>query len=579
MNEYQPLTADQRRQLAAQGCTAEDWSRIAVTGDFSTEHIAHVGFGGEVRIAGEVTLRNVGTIANCDIRHGARIEQTAIVETVGRSSFGCGTPVAVINEGGGREVPLFPALTAQIAYLIAIYRHRPEVAEQLARMVEREYTVPAASSMATIGENARIRACGILRNVCVGSDAVLEGVSSLANGTVCSYAGQRTYIGADVRLRDFIVCGNSIVDNGTTGERCFFGNGTHASALSLTDSLLFAGSHCENGELCSVLAGPYTISHHKSTLLIAGLFSFFNAGSGTNQSNHLLKSGPVHQGIHQRGCKYGSDAYMMLPALDGAFTTVIGRHKCHPDTSSFPFSLLIEQEGQSWLMPAANLAACGPKRDFAKWPARDRRDAHSADIIRFEAENPYLAERIARGLTLCEELQAKATGDTVIHQRLRIRTAMLRRGIRLYRMAYERQLGAMLAASATPDPRGAGSWTDLCGQYLPLAVVNDLLDAIATGTCASIHDVLNALREADTRYAHYAAGWAAARLAEQLGHAPSEEEIAAARTAGTAAAEKLDALAADDLHAESDLSMAVGYGLDAEDEAARIADFKTVRNL
>ncbi len=579
MNEYKPLSDDQRRQLIAQGCTADDWSRIAVTEDFSPARIANCSFGGDLLIAGEVTLRNVGTIANCDIRRGARIEQTAIVETVGRSSFGCGIPVAVINEGGGREVPLFPALTAQLAYLIAIYRHRPEVAEKLARMIEREYTVPAASSMGTIGENARIRACGILRNVCVGPDAVLEGVSSLANGTIHSFAGQRTYIGADVRLRDFIVCGNSIVDNGTTGERCFFGNGTHVSALSVTDSLLFAGSHCENGELCSVLAGPYTISHHKSTLLIAGLFSFFNAGSGTNQSNHLLKSGPFHQGIHQRGCKYGSDAYMMLPALDGAFTTVIGRHKCHPDTESFPFSLLVEQEGQSWLMPAANLAACGPKRDFAKWPARDRRDAHAGDIIRFEAENPYLAERIARGLALCEELQAKATGDLVIHQRLRIRTAMLRRGIRLYRMACERQLGALLALAAEPDPQGAGSWTDLCGQYLPLAAVNALLDAIADDTCNTIDGVLAALRQADAHYDSYAAGWAMARLGEQLGHAPSSDEIAAARQAGAEAAGKLDALAADDLHAESDLSMAVGYGLEAQDEAVREADFRTVRNL
>ena len=124
------------------------------------------------------------------------------------------------------------------------------------------------------------------------------------------------------------------------------------------------------------------------------MFSFFNAGSGTNQSNHLLKSGPVHQGIHQRGCKYGSDAYMMLPALDGAFTTVIGRHKSHPDTECFPFSLLIEQEGYSWLLPGSNLATAGAARDLAKWPQRDRRDRYAGDLINFEECNPYIAERI-----------------------------------------------------------------------------------------------------------------------------------------------------------------------------------------
>ena len=35
-------------------------------------------------------------------------------------------------------------------------------------------------------------------------------------------------------------------------------------------------------------AGPYTVSHHKSSLPIAGMFSFFNAGGGANQSNHPL---------------------------------------------------------------------------------------------------------------------------------------------------------------------------------------------------------------------------------------------------------------------------------------------------
>ena len=152
-----------------------------------------------------------------------------------------------------------------------------------------------------------------------------------------------------------------------------------------------------------------------------------------------------------------------------------------------------------------------------------------------------LAERIARGLALCEELQAKATGDVVIHQRLRIRTAMLRRGIRLYRLAYERQLGAMLAASKTPDPLGEGGWTDLCGLYMPVAVVNALLEAIADGSCASLEHVTAALRDADARYPHYAAGWALARLTEQLGHTPTPGEIETARAAGLAAAEQLDA--------------------------------------
>lgn len=353
MEDYRKLTADERGRLQAQGCTAEDWDSIEVTTDFTPDTVRGCGFRGTVRIGTGARLRNVGRLSGCDIGAGATVEDTSAVEATGRSSFGSGIPAAAVNEAGGREIPLFTGLTSQLAYIIAMYRHRPATVERLLGMAEREFALPAAASLCTVGPGARISSCGILRNVAIGPDAVVEGASFLSNGTVASHPGQRTYIGPGVKMRDFIVCGNSIIDNGTVAERCFFGNATRASALTATDSLFFAGSHCDNGEACSVLAGPYTISHHKSTLLIAGMFSFFNAGSGTNQSNHLLKSGPVHQGIHQRGCKYGSDAYMMLPALDGAFTTVIGRHKSHPDTECFPFSLLIEQEGYSWLLPAA----------------------------------------------------------------------------------------------------------------------------------------------------------------------------------------------------------------------------------
>ena len=53
------------------------------------------------------------------------------------------------------------------------------------------------------------------------------------------------------------------------------------------------------------------MTHHKSTLLIAGLFSFMNAGSGSNQSNHMYKLGPIHQGILERGAKTSSDSYIL----------------------------------------------------------------------------------------------------------------------------------------------------------------------------------------------------------------------------------------------------------------------------
>ena len=76
----------------------------------------------------------------------------------------------------------------------------------------------------------------------------------------------------------------------------------------------------ENGEACAIFAGPFTVSMHKSSLLIAGMYSFLNAGSGSNQSNHMYKLGPIHQGIVERGSKTTSDSYILWPARVGAFS-------------------------------------------------------------------------------------------------------------------------------------------------------------------------------------------------------------------------------------------------------------------
>ncbi|WP_418390879.1 DUF4954 family protein, partial [Alistipes communis] len=39
--------------------------------------------------------------------------------------------------------------------------------------------------------------------------------------------------------------------------------------------------------------------------------------------------------------KFASGAYIMSPALEGAFTMIMGHHSYHHDTSAFPYSYLI----------------------------------------------------------------------------------------------------------------------------------------------------------------------------------------------------------------------------------------------
>ena len=361
MDTYRALTPGEIAALEASGSTADDWSSIEVAEDFHPSQLRGARLGGRVRLASGVRIRNSG-VRNYDIGARTLVEEVVRLECRGESAFGNGTEVAVMNENGGRTVRIYSGLTAQIAYMAAVYRHRPALVAALDRMARRAADA-ARSAQGSIGRDCRITDCRLLRDVCIGYGATLEGVSVLSNGTV----GDFSRIGIDVKAYDFVTAEHALVDNGSLIERCFIGERCiFDRGYTASDSLFFANSHCENGEAVSIFAGPYTVSHHKSSLLIAGMFSFFNAGSGTNQSNHLFKCGAVHQAVHRRGCKFASGAYVMSPAIEGVYTMIMGRHTHHHDTSVFPFSYLLEQEGRSALLPGANLSSYGTVRDIEK---------------------------------------------------------------------------------------------------------------------------------------------------------------------------------------------------------------------
>jgi hypothetical protein len=140
---------------------------------------------------------------------------------------------------------------------------------------------------------------------------------------------------------------------------------------------------------------------HKSSLLIAGMFSFLNAGSGSNQSNHMYKLGPIHQGIVERGSKTTSDSYILWPARVGPFSLVMGRHYHHSDTSDMPFSYLIEHKDETYLIPGVNLRSVGTIRDAQKWPKRDKRkDPIQLDKINYNLLSPYTIGKMMKGVEI-----------------------------------------------------------------------------------------------------------------------------------------------------------------------------------
>ncbi len=575
MDTYRALTPGEIAALEASGSTADDWSSIEVAEDFHPSQLRGARLGGRVRLASGVRIRNSG-VRNYDIGAGTLVEEVVRLECRGESAFGNGTEVAVMNENGGRTVRIYSGLTAQIAYMAAVYRHRPALVAALDRMARRAADA-ARSAQGSIGRDCRITDCRLLRDVCIGHGATLEGVSVLSNGTV----GDFSRIGIDVKAYDFVTAEHALVDNGSLIERCFIGERCiFDRGYTASDSLFFANSHCENGEAASIFAGPYTVSHHKSSLLIAGMFSFFNAGSGSNQSNHLFKSGAVHQAVHLRGCKFASGAYIMSPALEGAFTMIMGHHSFHHDTSAFPYSYLVEKEGRSVLMPGANLTSYGAVRDIEKWPARDRRTIRR-DVINFEEYNPYITSGMLRAVdTLHAIAEEDPDAPTYVHQKAIIRAAALKRGIGLYNRFIVAALGAMLDRGESAERYdGSGRWLDIAGQYITKREVEAILDAIDHGELASPEEVDNRFRVFSVHYDDYAHSWAEGVYASLLGHIPTvaeiEEAIAAGRNARATMRRTTDA----DRDRDCSLDMAVSYGLDSDDEGEVRDDYYSVRGL
>ena len=564
MIHYRPLKEKEIATLTVYGCSAEHWNSVQVVEDFSPAYISNVHFSGAIflgtyhkvfelpggvkkhsgiyncnlhncTIANDVFIDKIHNyIANYTIGEGTYIENVNLLLVEGISSFGNGVKVPVMNEAGGREIPIFDQLSAPLAYIIALYRHNTKLMQQIQGLID-QYVLSIQSDKGTIGSHVRIVNCGSIKNVCVGDYAALEGATLLENGSIHSEMAAPVLIGVAVQCQDFIICSGSAVTAATSVTRCFVGQACIlGNSFSALDSVFFANCQGLLGEATSVFAGPYTVTHHKSSMLLAGMFSFFNAGSGTNQSNHMYKLGPVHQGMTERGVKTSSDSYLMWPAQIGAFTVVLGRHKGNPDISDLPFSYLMDNQGESHLMPGINLHSAGTMRDVQKWPRRDgRKGLLQLDPIHFDFLSPYTLSKALKGIELLNGLlhNLDAQSAFVWYQNCKLKRSSIKKGIELYEMALSQFIGNQLIAQLngqnitsqteliqrlTGSELGTGDWVDLSGLLAPKSEVDQLLLQIADGQLDldGIQQALNALH---AHYPNFAWNWAKELIETQLG--------------------------------------------------------------
>ena len=547
MRDYRQLTQDEIEVLERNSCWAEDWSRVLVAENFRPYGFHRVLFYGDIRLGSfdkqvevtkgftkhaginDATLRNVTVgndcliekvgnfINNYNIGDDCYISNISTMETTEGATYGEGHLVSVLNEMGDGNVILFHDLNSQLAAFMVKHFKDKTLRDNITRLVNEEirFTQPERG---TIGNSVKIINTKEITNTVVKDDCEINGAARLSDCTILSSKDASVYIGTGV------ICENSIISNGCSitnsvkmqecfvGEACQITNGFTAEA-----SVFFANSYMANGEACAAFCGPFSASHHKSSLLIGGEFSFYNAGSNTNFSNHAYKMGPMHYGTLERGSKTASGAYVLMPAKIGAFSVCFGKLMNHPDMRCLPFAYLLAYGETMYIVPGRNITTVGLYRDIKKWPKRDRRAPSSRkSIINFDWLSPFTVGEIVQGKKILENLRL-AGGKNVSSynfQEYIINASSLKKGIKYYDIALRIYMGAVLKRAIKggflgkpTSTIGEGDWLDLSGLLLPATEEQRLIDDIKSGNIESVKDILNRFKDIDSHYREYQWTW------------------------------------------------------------------------
>ena len=194
--------------LRANSCIADDWSRVWVKDGFNPKRVFQCRFSGIVRLGNfegtftlpggivkkagvrYATLHNVTVgddscienihnyIANYEIGRHTYIKNVSLIYMDGPSSFGNGVGVSVLNETGGREVPIHERLSAHEAYIMTLYRHRPQLISAMKSIAE-DWKRSRTSSAGSIGSDVMMLNVNTVKNVRIGDYAWVEGCDVL----------------------------------------------------------------------------------------------------------------------------------------------------------------------------------------------------------------------------------------------------------------------------------------------------------------------------------------------------------------------------------------------------------------
>ena len=558
MNDYRPLTSEEIEVLRSNDCWAEDWTSINVSEDFKPNFMHRVMLYGEVNIGAfnknvevsqgfvkhsginNATLRNVtigddclienvgNFINNYNIGDDCYISNISTMETTEGATYGEGNLVSVLNEVGEGNVILFSDLNSQLAAFMVKHFSDKELKEKIRQLIKTDID-NKMPERGQIGNNVKIVNTKEITNCVINDFCEVNGASRLSDCTLLGSIHGNVYIGTGVIAENSIIAEGSSVINSVRIQDCFIGETCQLSnGFTASASVFFANSYMSNGEACAAFCGPFTASHHKSSLLIGGMFSFYNAGSATNFSNHAYKMGPMHWGILERGSKTASGAYLLMPATLGTYSVCFGKLMHHPDTRNLPFAYLIADGDKMFLIPGRNITTVGLYRDIKKWPKRDlRAPENRKSIVNLDWLSPFSVGEVLKGKKILENLR-EVTGDNVsqyLYHEYIIPATSLHKGIKYYDIALRIYMGAVLKRVLKRDPSitppstqiGLGDWDDLSGLLLPISEEERIINDLKDGNIETIQELIERFENIDANYREYQWTWTYKMICDYYG--------------------------------------------------------------
>jgi hypothetical protein len=329
------------------------------------------------------------------------------------------------------------------------------------------------------------------------------------------------------------------------------------------------------------------------------MYSFFNAGSGTNQSNHMYKLGPVHQGIVERGSKTGSFSYLLWPSKVGPYSVVMGKHGGNFDTSDLPFSYLTVENEKSFLTPAMNLLTVGTRRDSEKWPQRDRRKGQrKLDLIHFDLFNPFIICKILKGIDILINLYENTPKEreTANYNGVRIKRLMLKSCRKYYEMALHifigdqmlKKLGSLKNPSSMDeirhlfiqeDEKMNTDWIDMAGLVVPSHALKKSMTQIGDIDDLKLVEIEDLFKNLYDNYGSFTWDFTLGILKDRFDISSADftkENLGDIISKWAENRIRLNNMIMSDAKKEFDANSRIGFGLGG-DELSRDADFEEVR--